>query len=402
MQASNRRNVAVLSFALVVVTLGFGMVIPLYPFYIEKLGAAGSDLGLLIATAALLEFVFAPVWGSISDRIGRRPVLMIGMAGYGISSLLFGLSTELWMLYAARALSGLLSSATSATAMAYISDCTADEDRGAGIGALGAATGLGLIVGPGLGGWLGAGSLATPFFVAAGLAAASLLLILALVPESLPVEARTAGTLKTVQFGALWQALRSPVGILMALLFLVSFGLANFESVFGLYAAAELDYGPERVGVILMVVGVVSTLGKATLIGPLTRRWGEAVIIKASTLASSMGFLVLLMAHTYAEVLLATGLFILSKTFLRTALLSLASRRATVGQGAAMGLGNSFISLGLIAGPIWAGSVFDLAATYPYISGAVIMALGFAISMVWVAQRPGESLATRWRSAAQR
>jgi DHA1 family multidrug resistance protein-like MFS transporter len=387
MHANNRTNIAILSFALVVVTLGFGMVIPIFPFYIEKLGASGSDLGLLISTAALLEFLFAPIWGSISDRAGRKPILMIGVVGYGLSSLLFGLSTQVWMLYASRALSGLLSSATAATAMAYIGDSTSGEDRGSGIGMLGAAMGLGLIIGPGIGGWLGADSLSMPFFISAGLALVALLLIFFLLPESLPAAARQAGSVRTVRFGALWRALLSPIGILLALLFLVSFGLTNFEAVFGLYAAGKLGYGPDRVGMILLVVGVASTLGKATLIGPLTRRWGEAVIIKASMLASSVGFVVLLLANSYPSILLATGVFILSKTFLRTALLSLASRRATGGQGAVMGMGNSFINLGRIVGPIWAGFIFDVNPSYPYLSGAAIMFIGFLIGLVWVSQR---------------
>jgi DHA1 family multidrug resistance protein-like MFS transporter len=270
--------------------------------------------------------------------------------------------------------------------MAYIGDSTSEEDRGSGIGMLGAAMGLGLIVGPGLGGWLGAASLATPFFISAGLALVALVLIFFLLPESLPAETRSGGKVRTVQFSALWHALFSPIGILLALLFLVSFGLTNFESVFGLYAADELGYGPDRVGMILVVVGVASTLGKATLIGPLTRRWGEAVIIKASTLASSVGFLVLLLAHSYPTILMATGLFILSKTFLRTALLSLASRRTTGRQGVVMGLGNSFINLGRIVGPIWAGFIFDVNLNYPYLSGAAIMFVGFLISLAWVSQ----------------
>ena len=131
----------------------------------------------------------------------------------------------------------------------------------------------------------------------------------------------------------------------------------------------------------------MTTLGKATLIGPLTKRWGEAIIARASLLASSLGFLLLLLAGQYVTVLLATGFFILSKTFLRTALLSLASRRATVGQGAVMELGNSFINLGRIVGPIWAGFLFDANARYPYISGAAIMGAGFIISLIWVSQR---------------
>jgi DHA1 family multidrug resistance protein-like MFS transporter len=290
------------------------MVIPLFPFYIEKLGASGRHLGLLVATSSLLELLFGPVWGGVSDRAGRKPIFLLGLLGYALSSLLFGLSTELWMLFASRALSGLLSSATMATALAYISDSTVEEDRSGGMGMLGAAAGLGIILGPAIGGWLGSSSLSLPFFIAAGASLLALVLGAALLPESLPVEARQRGArVKTIQFGELWRALAGPIGLLLFMLFLVSFALTNFESVFGLYAAQELGYGPERVGAILAVVGITSTLGKALLIGPLTKRWGEAPIIKISLAASSAGFIVLLLAATYPGVLLATGVFILSR-----------------------------------------------------------------------------------------
>jgi DHA1 family multidrug resistance protein-like MFS transporter len=182
----------------------------------------------------------------------------------------------------------------------------------------------------------------------------------------------------------------------MILLFVVSFALTNFEAIFGLYAAQQLGFGPERVGTILAVVGLVSTLGKAVLIGPLTRRWGEAPVIKASLLGSAAGFVVLLLANTYPAVLLATGIFILAKTLLRTVIISLASKRSDVnqanapgqgaplGQGATMGLSNSFMNLGRIVGPIWAGCLYDVNSIYPYLSGAAIMLVAFAISVVWI------------------
>jgi DHA1 family multidrug resistance protein-like MFS transporter len=219
----------------------------------------------------------------------------------------------------------------------------------------------------------------------------ALVLGAALLPESLPVEARKReGKVKTVSFGLLWQSLFGPVGLLLFMLFLVSFGLTNFESVFGLYAAQELDYGPERVGTILAVVGLTSTLGKAILIGPLTRRWGEAPIIKVSLAASSAAFLVLLLARTYPGVLAATGVFILSKTLLRTVIISLTSKRTMLGQGTAIGLSNSFMNLGRVVGPIWAGFIFDVNVAYPYLSGATIMSLGFIISLIWISQPQAE------------
>src|SRR5512136_3193133 len=390
MSTNSRKQVMVLSLALIVVSLGFGMVIPIFPFYIERFGGGGTELGLLVAVAALTELIFGPVWGSLSDRVGRKPILMLGMLGYGLSSLLFGLATELWMLYAARALSGVLSAATASTAMAYIGDSTSDKDRGGGMGILGAAGGLGLILGPGFGGWLGGVTLATPFFAAAGLSLASMALILGLLPESLSAEARraTGPKVKSNQLGELWRALFSPIGILLFMGFLASFGLANFEAVFGLYALEKFSYGPERVGVILAVVGLVSTVGKV-FTGALTRRWGDASVIKASLFAGSVGFLVLLLANTYLTILLATGFFILSKTFLRPAVFSLTSKRAAIGQGTAMGLSNSFMSLGRIVGPLWAGFIFDMNYDYPYLSGAAILFVGFLISLVWVTQGAG-------------
>lgn len=385
MKNTNRKKFAILSFALIVVMLGFGMVIPIFPFYIESMGAGGSELGLLVAISALLEFVFGPVWGGVSDRIGRKPVLAIGMTGYALSTFLFGISTELWMLFASRAISGILSSATITAAMATVSDTTSEEDRGDGMGKLGAAMALGMILGPGVGGLLANQSLALPFFIASGMALVSLLLILALLPESLaPGERKTIGQVKIINFKALRQALFSSIGVLLLMVMLFSFALTNFEAVFGLYALEKFGYGPDQVGGILMVMAIVSTVGKATLMGPATKRWGEAAVIKGSLLAGSIGFLVLLAANTYLTILLATGFFILSKTLLRPASFALISKQSTAGQGTAMGLSNSFMSLGRIAGPIWAGFIFDVNVNYPYLSGSILMLAGFIASLALI------------------
>ncbi len=383
---ASRVQVSILSLAMVVISLGFGIVIPIFPFYVERLGGGGKELGLLVAVAALTELVFGPMWGRLSDRIGRKPVLVTGMAGYGISSLLFGLATKLWMLFVFRALSGVLSSATAAGAMAYIGDSTSEKARGGGMGMIGAAGGLGLVLGPAVGGLLATVSLATPFFASAAVSFLTVLLLVLRLPESLPAPARD-GIAAPATGKALpaWANLR-PVAVLLFMAFLVSFGLANFEAVFGLYALKKFGFGPEQVGAILAVVGLVSTAGKI-FTGGLTSRWGDEAVIKVSLFTGSLGFLVLLAANTYVTVLLATGFFVLSKTFLRPAVFSLTSRRSTTGQGVAMGLSNSFVSLGRIVGPVWAGYVFDLNYNYPYLSGAAIMFAGFLIGLALISRR---------------
>jgi MFS transporter, DHA1 family, multidrug resistance protein len=376
------RNVAILSLTLVVVSLGFGMVIPVFPFLITDLGGGGAELGLLVAVAALTELLFGPMWGGVSDRIGRKPVLALGMFGYAASLVLFGLATELWMLYVFRALSGILTSAASASAMAYIGDSIPEKERGGGMGVLGAAGGLGLILGPGFGGGLATFSLSTPFFAGAAIALITVPLVLLALPETLPAGRSSAQRRKPrPSFRRILDgAFRRPIGILLFLAFLASFGLANFEAVFGLYALEKFRLGPGEVGLLLTVVGLVSTLGKI-FTGALTVRWGDSAVIKSSLLAGSIGFLVLLAANSYLTILLATGFFILSKTFLRPSVLSLTSRRTTLGQGMTMGLSNSSMSLGRIVGPLWAGLAFDINLSYPYLSGAAILFTGFIISL---------------------
>jgi DHA1 family multidrug resistance protein-like MFS transporter len=386
MKITNRRNLFILVFSLLVVMLGFGMVIPVFPFLIDKLGASGSALGVLVATAALTEFLFGPIWGSISDRVGRKPILMIGMFGYALAMFLFGIADKLWMLLVFRALSGILSSATITTTMAYIGDSTSEKQRGGGMGILGAVAGAGTVIGPGIGGLLAGGSLTTPFFVSAILALLSLLLVATLLPESLPVEARAAQgqKIKLIRFDEFWRALTGPIGLLLLIAFLATFGTSNFESIFGLYMLRKLDYGPEQVGGILTLVGAIALIGRGALTGFITAHWGEPTVIKTSLVVGAVGFILLLLANTYPTVLLTTGIFTVSITFLRPSIHSLTSKRTSVGQGTSMGLSNSFVSLGRVAGPIVAGLIFDLNPNFPYLAGALILCIVFAISMIWL------------------
>src|SRR5512139_2271861 len=386
MKTTNRRNLFILAFSLLVVMLGFGMVIPVFPFLIEELGASGSALGLLVATAALTEFLFGPIWGSISDRVGRKPILMIGMFGYALAMFLFGIANQIGMLIAFRALSGVLSSATITTTMAYIGDSTSEKARGGGMGLLGAVAGAGTVIGPGIGGLLAGGSLKTPFFVSSALALLSVLLVAFLLPESLPRQARvTHGQkVKLVRFNELWRALTGPIGMLLLIAFLATFGTSNFEAIFGLYMLNKLDYGPEQVGGILTLVGAIALIGRGLLTGFVTDRWGEPTVIKTSLLVGALGFILLLLANTYVAVLFTTGIFTFSITFLRPSIHSLTSKRTNVGQGASMGLSNSFVSLGRVLGPLYAGIVFDINPNYPYISGALILFAVFIMSLVWV------------------
>jgi DHA1 family multidrug resistance protein-like MFS transporter len=386
MQSSNRKNLFILAFTLVVVTLGFGVVMPIIPFYMEQLGAGGTELGLLVASYAVMRLIFGPIWGSLSDRVGRKPILMIGVLGYGITMVGFGLATRLWMMFAARILSGVLSSATSPTTMAYIGDSTSEEDRSGGMGILGAAAGLGTIFGPALGGLLADKSLSTPFFVAGGMSLLALILIAVLLPESLKETDRTSSQSDDpiLDLRAWWNALFSPIGSLLILVFLVTGGLMIFYGILGLYALERFEYGTSQVGVIFTVLGLVTAIGQGLLVGPLTKHYGDLAVIKVGFLLSAASLLIVMLADQYFTLLVTIGFFSLCNALLIPAITSLTSKRTTLSQGVTMGLSNSFISLGRIFGPLLGGVVFDLNWGLPFVSGSVVMLIGFFVSLRWV------------------
>jgi len=383
---ASKRNLYILTFVLFVMMLGYGIVIPIFPFYIENLGAGGTELGLLTASYAVMRLIFGPIWGGLSDRFGRKPILLIGILGYVITMVWFGLANTLWMLFAARILSGILSSATAPTTMAYIGDSSPEDERGGGMGMLGAAGGIGTIVGPAAGGFLATTSLSMPFFVAAGLALLSLILAIIFLPESHPVKEQSEDKEALIDLRAWWQAIFSPIGTLFILTFISTCGLMIFANVFGLYGLERFDYGPKEVGIIMMVLGGVSALTQGLLAGPTTKKWGDEAVIKIGLLVTAVSFGLMLWANTFLTVILTTAFFALTVSIQSPALLSLTSRRATVPQGIAMGLSNSFVSLGRIVGPILGGVVLDINLSLPYISGAAFMLVAFFVSLIWIDQ----------------
>jgi len=325
----NKRNLVILFITLVIMMMGFGIIIPILPDLVVTYGGSGVEMG------------------------------------------------------------GVLSSATLPTAMAYISDSTDEKNRGGGMGVIGAAMGLGMILGPGAGGVLSALSLQAPFYFAAGLSLLAMAAIWRFLPESLAAEKRdTPVKLQGPQLRAMWQSLFGPLAFLFITAFMISFAMTNFEGIYAYYAKDRYGYGPETIGVILTAIGVASVIAQGMLTGIATRRFGEANVIKASLIASVVGFLVMLLANNLLTVILTSSLFVLANAMLRPAVSSLISQRTTQGQGIAMGLNNAYMSLGRVAGPLWAGVVIDVNLYFPFITGAVVMLLGFLASLIYLKGTP--------------
>jgi MFS transporter, DHA1 family, multidrug resistance protein len=364
-----QRYLPLLFAVMFLVMAGFGIIIPVLPFFAEKVGANPTQLGLLMAVYSFMQLIFAPIWGRLSDRYGRKPILLIGIIGLTISFFLFAVSTELWMLFAARILGGLLSSATMPTAMAYVADVTTPENRGKGMGMIGAAVGLGFIFGPAIGGIFSKTSLNMPFFIAGFLSFVTLLFVFLFLKESLPKEMRAQ---KSQQREPIWKAFSGTIIFLYILQFFVSFSLSGLEATFAYYAAKRANIGSTELGYIFMIMGLAGAFVQGGLIGKLIKKHGEGKVIQGGIIVSALGFALILLIKDFLTAALYLSIFGIGNGVIRPCLSSLITKHSTVGQGSATGLLSSFDSLGRIIGPPIAGWLFTLMIGLPYVSGIVL------------------------------
>ena len=386
MQTSGRKSLFILSFTLLVVMLGYGIAMPMLPFYIEKFGVGGKEFGWMMASYSFMQLICAPLWGLLSDRFGRKPILAVGVLGYAVSFFMFGMAKSFSVLFIARALSGVLSSATNPTAMAYVGDNAQPDERSQSMGQLGAMIGLGVILGPLLGGLLSTDSLSLPFFVGAGLALLAFLLVLLLLPESRPQQ--TAAEKARAPFaGMLPQyraVLRGPAGALLVLILLISFGLANLQNMVGLYAVDKLNADTTQVSAVWMVMGVTMIAVQGGLVGWLSKRVREMRLIRVSLLVGAVGFVVMAQAENLVQLLAVLAFIMLALSLLSPSLNASISRYGGEHQGALMGVNNAMISLGRVLGPLWGGYLYDMNMDYAFYSGALMLAIGWLVSVLSV------------------
>ena len=274
--------------------LGFSLIIPLLPYYAQTFKASDTTIGLLLASYAAAQLIGAPLLGRASDRFGRRPILLISIFGTFFGFLLFGFAESLGMLFASRILQGLTGGNLS-VAQAYITDVTDAQSRNRGLGMIGAAFGLGFIIGPALGGLLSSISYSVPAFVASALSFINLLLIAFWLPESLSAEKRTQKSHQKAAFsvGALLQALRHPLtGPLLITRFLYSLAFVILQSIFSLFALRRFDMNVVSTGFVLTYVGIVSVFTQAWLVGKLSHRFKDMRLVQGGLLVLAGGLLV--------------------------------------------------------------------------------------------------------------
>ncbi|MGG1397053.1 MFS transporter [Bacillus salipaludis] len=372
----NKNALPILFFVMFLVMIGFGIIIPVLPFYAEQIGASPTELGLLMAVYSFMQLIFAPIWGRVSDRIGRKPVMMIGIAGLGISFLIQGLSTQLWMLFAARILGGILSSANMPTAMAYVADITTEENRGKGMGIIGAATGLGFVFGPAVGGIFSKISLGLPFLLASASSFITLILVFLLLKESSEkksVEKRPS----------LLEAFNGPTSSLFVMQLLISLSLSGLEATFAYFAAKKAGMDTVELGYVFMIMGFASAIIQGGLVGRLTKKYGERMVIQGGIIVSAIGFGLILLVNSFLTAAVYLTIFGIGNGVIRPSVSALLTKTSTAGHGSSTGLLSSFDSLGRIIGPPLGGWLFSITIGLPYISGAVLSVLALILFQIY-------------------
>jgi len=393
-QTQNRGALTVLLLTVFVDMVGFGIIIPFLPFWAERFAATPDLVALLMTTYAACQFVFAFLWGWISDQWGRKPVLLISLFGSVLSFAWIAFADSLWMLFAARAVAGMMG-ANISVAQAYIADVTPPEARSRTMGMLGAAFGLGFVIGPAIGGLLAGADPAnpdfrTPFLAAAAVSGVGVLLGLFFLRE--PERHRPPDLPRGP--AARWHAFRQAMahrGVAYPIVIVTALGfvLAGVESTLALWTERQLAWGPRENGWFFAYIGVVLVIVQGGMVGPLVRSRGEARLVPLAIAVMAAGIALVPAVSSLPLMLLSGALIAAGYGLGNPSLHGLTSRNApSHNQGAVMGASQSSQSMARILGPAFAGSLFAaFGRDMPYIVGAVILVTVLLLSVGWLRQR---------------
>ena len=374
-----RRALTILFVTVFIDLLGFGIVIPLLPLYAEEFGASAVTVTWLVAVYSLMQFLVAPWWGAQSDRYGRRPILLIGLFGSGISYLVFGLAGSLALLFAGRLLAGVMG-ANIGVAQAYVADVTSIEDRARGMGVIGAAFGLGFIFGPVAGGLLAPFGMAVPFLCASALAFLNGFLAIFWLPESRMAAERVepGGSGVGARARRLAVLSRDPAmrGLYIAF-FLITFAFAGLEATLSLWADRRWSFSAAEVAYLFGYLGLVVTIVQGGLVGPIVRRLSERRAALLGSALFGLGLVATALAPNLIMLCVALAVLGFGQGLAVPAVSALISIVAPLReQGQLLGVSQSLSALGRVFGPLWGGLALSrLGLGAPYFSAAAVVLL---------------------------
>jgi DHA1 family tetracycline resistance protein-like MFS transporter len=375
--------VAILFMAVLVDMLGFGIVIPVLPFYALELGASALDVTLLIASFSAMQMAATPVWGRVSDRHGRRPLIIAGLFASAVSYLIFGLANSLLLLLLSRLAAGA-AGGTISVAHAYVAHTTKAEERAHGMGLIGAAAGLGVMLGPAIGGFFSEISLAAPGYVAAVLCALNGIAAIFFLPESRPKEKRSAKpTGQTATLGGWVRTMTSqPLALILVVYFLGISSFTALTALLALYFEAQFAITAREMGFLFATSGGVTVLVRGVVLGRLVRRFGEIATVRTGALALGLTFVLVPFLPAFGWAMMIVPLYAFGAGTMFPALATLTSFASDAdSQGSVLGGSQLVGGLGRVAGPLWAGFLFqEVALDTPFHVAAGLTAIAIILS----------------------
>lgn len=377
MSNRTKRTITILIFSEFLICLGMSLIFPVMPFIKNELHFTATDMGIMSSLYALMQFIASPLIGRLSDRIGRKPLLLGGLALFAVSEVLFALTNHLYMFDLSRIIGGLSAGMFVPTAQALAADVTDLKHRAKVIGWLSAAFSGGLILGPGLGGLLAQHGYKTPFWTAAILGLIGLIATLVLLPKD---EPRQENTTNTAVKGDWRAVLTGPMLMLFVLILVSSFGLQSFESIYSIFVNEVFGFTLKDIALVLTLNGIISLIAQVVFFDRIVQAISEIGLIRVAFAASALGVFWLMFTHSKVIVMVMTLVAFTAFDLLRPAITTLLTKASTSNQGVINGLNMSLTSVGNIAGPLIASALLDWNYHIPYAVVVFFLAISFGLT----------------------
>ena len=382
MNKNTKIVLAILLGNLFIAFLGIGLIIPVLPTIMNELQISGTVVGYLTAAFALTSLVLSPIAGRFADKYGRKIMIVIGLATFAVSELLFGLGKTVEVLFVSRILGGVSGAFIMPAVMAYIADITTMETRPKALGYMSAAISTGFIIGPGVGGFLAEIGTRVPFYSAAVLGAVATILSILFLTE--PKRAEQPEVVEHSEAKSPLKKILIPMFLIAFLiLFISSFGLAVVESFISLYTDHKFGFEPRDIAIVITVSALIGALSQVLLFDRMTQWWGEIKVIRLCLVISVIFVFAITQVSSYLMIILVITMCFVGFDLIRPAATSYLSKIAGNDQGFVGGMNSMFTSLANAIGPILGGMLFDINVDYPYYLATVFLAVALGIAMVW-------------------
>lgn len=386
MSGEQRKKIIILMINMFIAVGSFGIIIPILPAYLQSINQGGTAAGLMIAIFAGAQLIFSPIAGKWSDQYGRRKMIIYGLAGLTLSMFIFYAVNSIWLLYASRVIGGVGAALLIPAIFAYVADITTMEQRAKGNSLVSAAMSLGIVIGPGLGGFLADFGLKIPFLVSALVSLVAVLFSMMLLENSETEEATAARAAiqdNESMVSKLARSVKMPYFIPLVITLVMSFGLMAYESVLGLFLDKQYGATPQQIALMVTATGIVSVIVQLFLVDRIVRIFGEIAVLNIFIGVAALGFLLSLFTGSYSLFFVISLIIFLATSILRPVLNTLISKMAGNEQGFAMGMNNAYMSIGNVLGPTLAGVLFDVQIMYPFVLSLVLLLVTLGITIVW-------------------